>query len=220
MPSSVARLMDAAGVAAAGVVRWRESVPLDKPGVYIVALTDSLDAIVTQPRCPTSPQVVQELLNVRPELRLDGARPTRDALANRIASMWLGDETIVYVGKAATSLATRVNQYYQTPVGKRSPHRGGCALKTLSNLDRLSVHFAPCREVEDVERTMLKSFISNVSASARAAVCDPTLPLPFANLEIKEIKGVVRKKHGIKGACEPRRLVPQHGHPPCPTPER
>jgi len=202
MPSSVAQLMKAAGTASAGVVRWRDKVPLNKPGVYIVALTDSVDAIDAQLRCPISLRAVQELLDVRPELKLDGTRPTRDALANRIASTWLSDETIVYVGLASESLATRVNQYYQTALGKRSPHAGGWPLKTLSNLDRLWVHFAPCGAVDDVEKTMLETFVANVSVSTRAAVCDPTLPLPFANLEMP--RGA-RKKHGIKGTREPRR---------------
>jgi hypothetical protein len=45
MGTSVARLMGSAGVTPTDVVRWGHSVPLDQPGIYVVALTDdSLDA--------------------------------------------------------------------------------------------------------------------------------------------------------------------------------
>jgi len=65
-----------------------------------------------------------------------GRRPSADAFAARIASFWLPDEPIVYIG-LATSLRSRVSGFYRTPIGARRPHAGGWLLKTLSILDRL-----------------------------------------------------------------------------------
>ncbi|OBJ58247.1 hypothetical protein A9W95_11905 [Mycobacterium sp. 1423905.2] len=144
---------------------------------------------------------MQELLDARHELLLDGQRPSRDQLAERIASMWLPDETVLYVGLAGTSVAERVRQYYNTPLGARKPHAGGWPLKTLVDLDEVWVHYAACASVDVAERTMLDAFLDGVSASARATACDPELPLPFANLTVP--RGA-RKRHGISGARESR----------------
>ncbi|WP_081288327.1 hypothetical protein [Mycobacterium asiaticum] len=173
---------------------------LDEPGVYLVAIAEAPDNLATEPVCPVSAAAVQQLLDARPELLLDGRRPTADALADRLASMWLADETVLYIGLAGTSVARRVRQYYKTALGARKPHAGGWPLKTLANLDQLWVHYAPCASVDAAERAMLDTFVSGVSAPARAAVRDPDLPLPFANLTVP--RGA-RKRHGISGAREP-----------------
>jgi hypothetical protein len=197
----VSTLMAAQGLTWAGVVRWGHGVPLDEPGIYVVAMTDSLDAVSASADCPISDDAVQKLLDARPELTLDGLRPTREALTARIAAMWLHDETIVYIGLAGTSAARRVRDYYATPLGARKPHAGGWPLKTLSNLDSLWVHFAGCDNVGDVETALLRVFVAGVSDDARRLLHDPTRPIPFANLEIT--KGE-RKMHGIRGARESR----------------
>lgn len=114
--------------------------------------------------------------------------------------MWLGDEVVVYIGLAGTSLRRRVGDYYKTPLGARPPHAGGWPLKTLSVLDQLRVHFAPCADPDDAEHAMLEAFQNAVSAGSRAALHDPTSPLPFANLEWGPGQ---RKRHGITGAREP-----------------
>lgn len=200
MPSTVESLLRAVQLNWAGATRWHQRVQLDGPGVYLVALAEVPDEVVTQAVCPVSAAAVQQLLDVRPELLLDGRRPTADALAERLASMWLADETVLYIGLAGTSVAKRVRQYYKTALGARKPHAGGWPLKTLANLDQLWVHYAPCASVDAAERAMLDTFVSAASASARVAVCDPDLPLPFANLTVP--RGA-RKRHGISGAREP-----------------
>jgi hypothetical protein len=123
MPSIVAGLMQAAGVAPAGVVRCNR-VPLDEPGVYIVAMSGSPDALEVLQHCPISPAAVQQPLDIRPELLLDGAHPARHELVDRLAAMWLGDETVLYLGLAGTSVAPP-----RRPVlGARRPHAGGWPL--------------------------------------------------------------------------------------------
>src|SRR4051812_31009717 len=83
VPSTVAHILAAAGVKPAGVVAW--GAPVAPPaqvgavatGIYVVALTDKLDDLdAVLPTAPISPAAVDELLDARPELTLDRARPT------------------------------------------------------------------------------------------------------------------------------------------------
>ncbi len=154
------------------------------------------------PGCPLDPSAVAKLLRVRPELRLDGKRPTAAELADRLAGLWLSDETVVYIGLAGTSVQGRVNAYYRTPLGARSPHAGGWPVKTLSVLPSLFVHYAACADPAAAEQRMLDVFTSQVSPDTRAKLHDPEMPVPFANLE--HGKGQ-RKRHGITGARAPRK---------------
>lgn len=135
MPSTVASLFAAAGLASTGAVHWGTPIPQSASGIYVVALTDDPAAIEgTHDRAPLRKQALESLLDVRPELRLDGRRPHADELAARLASYWLADETAVYVG-LATPLRSRVRSYYRTPLGAKRPHAGGWWLKTLAVLD-------------------------------------------------------------------------------------
>ena len=202
MPSTVTDLLDAAGLELAETVRWGSSPRLNQPGVYIVSLDSEPNGqACSQPIAPIDPQAVLALLAARPELRVDGKRPTTDALTERSASFWLPDETIVYAGLASSSVASRVRQYYRTLLGARSPHAGGWFLKTLSNLNELHVHCAAAVDSNDAESAMLRAFVENVSDAAKRSVADQERPLPFANLEWP--RGV-RKLHGITGARAPR----------------
>jgi hypothetical protein len=121
-------------------------------------------------------------------------------LDGRLASFWLRDEVVLYVGKA-TSLSQRVAQYYATPLGARRPHAGGHFLKTLSNLDQLHVHDAVSPDPPRSEHLMLEAFCAAVSTDTRNALHDPEHPFPFANLEWP---AGTRKRHGVTGGREPR----------------
>jgi hypothetical protein len=203
VPSPVSQIFDRARLKATGVVRWGEPIPEVRPGVYVVALTAETGSTADAIRdCPLDQSAVESLLHARPELRLDGKRPTAAELADRLAALWLDDETVVYIGLAATSVYGRVTAYYLTPLGARSPHAGGWPLKTLSVLGSLWVHYAPCADPAAAEQEMLAVFASGVSAGARAKLRDPLLPVPFANLE--RAKGE-RKQHGITGTRAPRK---------------
>jgi len=201
MPSSVRSLFAAAGLEPEGVCRWQTRLPFAEPGVYVVASTDDTDAVLAASAAfPTSEAAIRELLDVRPELRLDGKRPDAAALTGRLAECWLGDEVTLYIGLAGTSLARRVGDYYSTPLGAKRPHAGGWPLKTLATLGDLSVYFARCSDPANAENEMLRAFVEGVSQQSRSTLHDPSLPIPFANLEWP--KGT-RKKHGITGAREP-----------------
>jgi hypothetical protein len=168
----------------------------------VIALTADVDDDDGLAHAPISARAITNLLAVRPELTLRGYRPTEEQLTSALAEMWVPEVAVVYGGKAGTSLRTRVNQYYRTTLGARSPHAGGWPLKTLSNLADLRVHFAACTDPGGAETKMLDAFTAQVPTAMRAGLSDPLLPLPFANLEDGRGR---RKDHGIKGARAPRR---------------
>lgn len=202
MPSTVASVLEAAGLVPAGAVSWGQSPREPAPSAYVVALTDKRNSLKgTLVKAPVSLSAGKHLLRVRPELRLDGRRPTATQLCARIASFWLADEVIVYIGLAGSSLASRVSAYYRTPLGAKRPHAGGWFLKMLKPID-LFVHFAAATDPEGAEDNMLRCFCSQVSKQALENLPDRAHPFPFANLEWP--RGV-RKAHGITGA---RGLLP------------
>jgi hypothetical protein len=202
LPTSVREVFAAAGLEPEGVVAWRQGIPVSKEGVYVVALTESTLAIDGElEAAPVSASAIRQLLEVRPELTLDGRRPSADDLADRIASFWLPDETIVYIGKA-TSLGSRVGSYYRTGLGAKRPHAGGWWLKVLEPdvLARLWVHYARVDHPGVAEDQMMGAFCAGVSAEALATFPDPQHPFPFANLEWETQGRKLRKRHRVRGA--------------------
>lgn len=219
--TTVAEFAGAAGVELSGVVRWGQPVPEHRPGVYVVATTH--DPAASRPaytECPLSREAVDELLAVRPELRIDGERPTPADLEHRLAAIWPADEPVVYVGLAGASLSKRIDQYYRTPLGARRPHAGGWPLKTLSILDELWVHWAPADDPPGAELAMLDAFVEGLPGPVRQRLHDAALPPPFANLERTKRE---RKRHGMTGAREPagpsRRAAPPLPTAPPPSAE-
>ncbi len=179
-------------------------------GIYIVALTKHRGSLEgTIPTAPISVAAVDELLTVRPELTLDGIRPTREQLVKRLAAFWFSDEVVLYIGRAGSrksspaegELAKRVKEYYDTPLGARSPHAGGWPIKTLGCLDGLFVHYAYCAGFKDAEDGCLAQFVKHVSERTLTSLRDRVRVMPFANLEYPTGN---RKKHGIDGARAPR----------------
>jgi hypothetical protein len=115
----------------------------------------------------------------------------------RLGLYWLPDEAIVYIGKA-TSLYSRVGGYYSTLLGDKRPHAGGHWIKTLTNLASLTVHYTEIcdgRNPEDVEKAMMFAFAKGVVGTTKTNHPQPSLMIPFANLEIK---GFGRRNHGIR----------------------
>jgi hypothetical protein len=217
VPSTVADIFAAAGVSPAGVVRWGTppALPVDRTahatGIYVVALTDELDSRARALAVPPiSEAAIEDLLAVRPELTLDGARPTREQLVQRLAGFWFPDEVVVYIGLAGArknrpvqgEVAKRVGEYYSTPLGANGPHAGGWPLKTLVGLHEVYyVHYAYCDRVNQAEKDCIGQFAKHVSAKTRARLHDPVRVMPFANLEFP--KGNP-KSHGIRGARAPK----------------
>ena len=198
MPSTVRGLLGPLGLSPAPAVRWGSTLRETGPGVYLVCLTKDADSLDDcRPTCPISMAVVEAWFQACPGLRVDGERASLEALGPRVASFWLGDEVVLYIGHAGTSLRVRVGQYYRTELGARGPHSGGHFLKTLTCIDNLYVHPVLTDDPVVVERALLMAFSCGVSASSRLALHDGANRLPFANLEFPEKH---RKRHGISSS--------------------
>jgi hypothetical protein len=183
-------------------VRWGEPVPETRCGVYLVSLTPSRDQVTgVLPHCPVSAAALDALLEACPNLRLDGEVPDRDALAQRLASYWLPDECVLYIGLAGQPLRTRGRQYYRTRLGAAKHHRGGGWLKTLCVLDEFWVHYAAAPDFEKAEAEMLRAFAAGVSEATRRRLPAGDPVMPFANLRDGDWR---RKRHGLTGATARR----------------
>lgn len=203
--ATVTGLLNGAGLALFETVPWGTRPKHNGPGVYLVSLSPDPGATMALPAAPIDVHAVQTLLTARPELTWHGIRPDAQTLADAIATMWPPNQPVLYIGKAGTDTAHRVDQYYRTPLGARSPHAGGYPLKTLRPSFGLYVHVATTKDADEAkkaEEAMLDAFVAAVPQADRVGMCDPGMPIPFANLEIKPGRA---KNHGIKGAREPRR---------------
>lgn len=201
MPTTVAEALSAAGLRRDGVVRWGTRPPTRDSGVYVVSLTDATDSMAgTLAEAPLAVDVFETWLDVRPELILDGMRPSVEQLMERVQGFWLADEVILYLG-LATSLSQRLGQCYNTPIGARRPHAGGYFLKLLTNLGSLWVHCARCSDPKRAESEMLGRFCASVSEESKLSLIDPARPFPFANLEWPP---GTRKAHGLRGVRQSR----------------
>ena len=132
MPLTVQEAFAAAELKPAGAVQWGTRPPDSeaRPGVYVVSLSADPPARGKALRaCPASPAALERLLAMRPELLLDSQRPSAVELQRRIASFWMPDETIVYIGLAGGSLRERVGAYYKTPARSAQSARGRLVLE-------------------------------------------------------------------------------------------
>jgi hypothetical protein len=81
-------------------------------------------------------------------------------------SRWISGQEIIYIGRA-TSIRRRIGQFYKHEYGRRSPHRGGQAIKLL--VDPMQVYWGTALDCAIAEHSMIEAFRSEVGA------------LPFAN---------------------------------------
>lgn len=202
---SVADLFVRAGVKYLGVVRWRDAIPLDEPGVYVISTNMDPTAIEGLATCPLDLAAIAELLETRPEVTIDGGAVDMGTLCARLQAMWVADESVVYVGLASQSVRRRVTQFYATRIGARAPHAGGWPIKMIDESIGIWIHYGATSVVERAESTMIQNFVDSVPREVRVSLIDPSAPLPFANLEFP---GGRRKRHGIRGAKA--RLAPDH----------
>lgn len=216
MPTTVQQLFDYVGVQRGGVVRWGTGLPEPRPGVYVVSTNEDPADDSGLATAPVQPEQVERLLQARPELTVDQSRPNSAQLADRLRAMWPAGESVVYIGKATTGVATRVNQFYSTKIGARSPHAGGWPVKMLDTR-LLWVHFGATAQSADVESKMVGVFEAGVPAEVRAYLVHPTMPLPYANLEYPDHRRM--KAHGIgrAKAARPTRSASPNAVPGDPT---
>lgn len=206
MPSTISDIMSAVRLDIGGSVQWGTTVPCRTQGIYIISVSSDPHYRGTLAHCIDKAKVTTWLSKAK-GLRLDGTRPTAKDVVARLASFWLPDESILYIGKAGKddgskqTVSKRVRAFYRTDLGRPGPHAGGHWLKTLANLDELYVFWAATPKPEVAEKQLLAAFIANVSPTSKSALYDPSKPLPFANLEFPHGQ---RKGHGISGATDRR----------------
>ncbi|BCW69965.1 hypothetical protein [Arthrobacter sp. NicSoilB8] len=195
MAISVQELFGLCDPTTTGTVKWKQPVPLDVPGIYIVSTTaDEADGIGSHPEYEADFAAIARLLKLCPDIRVDGRLANESQVAARLGDLWVPNASVLYVGLASTSLRGRVGSYYTTKLGKTSPHSGGWWLKTFLHLDDCHVHFAACNNVDKQEQSLIKAFSKSLSPSQKAQLFDPERVAPFANMEVR--RGVY-KHHGL-----------------------
>lgn len=197
MTISVGDLFEKSGLHPAGVVNWGDQVPLDRPGVYMVASTpDISDAVGRSGIYQPDLTALESLRTICPSVTVDDAPATSEQLADRIGAFWISPSAVLYVGLAGTSVRKRINEYCRTQIGRRAPHAGGWWLKTLDNLDELFVHYAATETPKSAEARLLETFAAEVQPSVRRALHDSERIAPFANVRVQD--GTL-KRHGMAG---------------------
>lgn len=191
MGPRAAELLRSVGLIVDGPVTWGQAVRSAAPGVYVVELPAPL------PSPPIDHNVLRAWIEGVPTLLLDGKRPTPHELAARLAAFWYPDQTILYIGRTDRSLGGRLAAYYQTPLGDPRPHAGGHWIKTLRDLSHCLVWWAETDAEEEFEDALLTAFEASVEAETLERLYDPTVVVPFANLQTAS---GLRKDHGISGA--------------------
>ena len=158
-------LLREAGLPVEGPLSWGRPPAQAGPGVFIVELP------APQPRVSINPTAVAEWLGRAADLRLDGKRPSVAELQSRLASFWLPDQAILYIGSSRKGVGARLAGMYKTPLGERRPQPAGYWLKTLRDIGRARIWWSPSDDPELWEDALLDRFVKAAGA------------LPFAVLE-------------------------------------
>jgi hypothetical protein len=209
MPTTPIEIFKHVGLEIQGQVKWNYAIPVDKCGLYVVALTDKSNII----KCNDIPffsdlAFDNWLLTVKSgnkNILIDNKPADRNSLKQRLMEFWLPDETIVYIGKAGPNkrrtLKKRVDEYYDTKLGSNKRHAGGHWINVLQNVNDLTVYYCEYTEkdIEEKEEEMILYFMDNVSDSTKALLRDKINCYPFANKEIHKhsIRSKIKKDHGL-----------------------
>jgi len=199
VPLSAPALLREVGLLADGPLPWGRPVPVRSPGVFLIELPAPL------PAAPIELTRVGKWLEHVPGLLLDGTHPTSRALAARLGSFWVPSQTVLYIGATEASISARLVAMERTVLGDRRPYSGGHWLMTLKNLASTRVWWAATQAVEEYEDALLSAFAASVPAEERAALPDPGIVLPFANLRRPTGE---RKPSGLTGSLVAEPVAP------------
>lgn len=186
---TVKELFEQIGVGRFDRVQWGQPCNCQSPGVYIVSTgvdSDSNSGTTPEPRFDDP--AFRRWIDRLPGFTIDGVKPTVETLKKRLSEFWLPEENILYIGQTESSLSKRIGAYYRTELGARAPHSGGQWLKTLADIDSLTVYYASVRNPKNKEKALFAYFVEQAGN------------LPFANLEGPNGK----KRHGLKGQRDPK----------------
>jgi transcription elongation factor GreA len=161
-------LLRAAGLAVDGPTFWGRPVSANVPGVFVVELP------APQPKVAIEPTAVRDWLGRAPDLRLDGKRPTVAELQSRLASFWLPDQALLYIGSSGKSIAARLAGMYKTQLGERRPQSAGYWLRALHDLPKARLWWAATPDAELYEDALLDRFIKAAGALPFAVLVTPS----------------------------------------------
>jgi transcription elongation factor GreA len=192
--NGAAALFRAVGLMADGPVVWGRPVPARGSGVFVIELPAPLH------HAPLELTRIGKWLEHVPGLRLDGAHPTSRALAARLEAFWIPSSRVLFVGTTDGSIGGRIEAIRNTALGDRRPHPGGHWLHALTGLDGARIWWAATKAIEESEDALLNAFAETITAAERAALHDPSVVLPFANLRTATGE---RKKTGLANSLVP-----------------
>jgi transcription elongation factor GreA len=195
-------LLRAVGLLPDGPGQWGRPLRAQGAGVFVVELPSPLGS------APLDHGSIGRWLERVAALRLDGARPTGRELLTRLASFWLPEETVLFIGSTTGSIGGRASAMARTELGERKPAPSGHWLHALKDPSILRFWWASTEAPEEYEDALLSEFAEGVGAAARAALPDSSVVLPWANL--RTVIGE-RKATGITNP-----LVPDTSPPPPP----
>jgi transcription elongation factor GreA len=147
---------------------WGRPVTGGSPGVFVVELP------APQPKVSIDPTAIRQWLERVPELRLDGKRPTVAELQSRLASFWLPGQTILFIGSSQKSVTARLAGMFKTQLGERRPQSAGYWLKTLHDLNKARIWWAPTADPELYEDTLIEQFQNSVGELPYAVLATPS----------------------------------------------
>ena len=139
MGISVKAIFAEVGLLPVTPVPWRQAIPWETPGVYVLALS-------------SDPQTSSGL-------------PQPNHLPTETAARWLHDQPIIYIGKAGgpgkeATLKRRLAQFYRHRWGERAPHNGGQDVHLLEC--PIWVFAASASEPRPMEKAMIAAFKKRV----------------------------------------------------------
>ncbi len=212
MPTTIREILDKFDLEISGKVKWGQKISSKKCGLYFVTITNDPDKL----ECWENPKIneieIQKWIELIKKcwkaLSIDKKPASKTDLMNRLNSLWLPDETILYIGKAGPTktrtIGKRVKEYFKTRLGCNKKHAGGNWVNILSELNELTVFYSEFElseyhRIEQTETKVIEYFSNNVSTKTKNRLYDKINCFPFANKEIhyKEKKTKIRKNHGL-----------------------
>lgn len=198
MPVTVKDIFNKVGLEVPIAINWRKPVPTNDNGVYVISLSgEASKNNGIHSTCEINEAVFDKWKSFSPELNVNGT-VSKKVIEAELNQFWKPNENILYIGESSSEsngLGKRVNQFYQHEVGWKGPHTGGYWIKLLSQLEKLFVYHAKCRNPRDTEFKMLMYFIEQTTGKSFYDLEELGIHLPFANLKVD-----FQKKHRINGA--------------------
>ena len=220
-------LLKELGLLVDGPALWERPVPSRAPGIFVIELPSALaDA-------PIDIVAVCRWRERVPTMTLDGETPEPADIAKRLHDFWLPNEPILFIGRSAKSVGSRLAAMYATPLGDARPHSGGHWLRTLSVLPELRVWWAETDAHEEYEDALITAIAERNAGLGRDLASGGLLP--FANMMTPD---GITKAHGLanslrtgpdpsaatarptkkpKSAPRPRKIPPPRDAPLRPT---